>query len=171
VLKQATTVKKPQLSAKVLECEVDVGTVFNVAELAGSADLPDSSGAERERFYLTTAINYTNGNPHIGHAYEAITSDCISRYHRMYGRRVFFQTGTDEHGQKIANAAEAQGKQPIDLCDHYAGNFQVRYQCTAMQKYVLCVRLAASQSTGWSGKQVLCIMLAILKDLLRVNAL
>ncbi|KAG5179463.1 methionyl-tRNA synthetase, partial [Tribonema minus] len=60
----------------------------------------------------------------IGHAYEAIASDCLSRYHRMYGRRVFFQTGTDEHGQKIAAAAEAEGKQPIDICDLYAGRFQ-----------------------------------------------
>lgn len=54
-----------------------------------------------DRFYLTTAINYTNGRPHIGHAYEAITSDVISRYHRIYGRKVFFLTGTDEHGQKV----------------------------------------------------------------------
>ena len=56
---------------------------------------------ENERFYITTAINYTNGIPHIGHAYEAVTTDVIARYHRIYGRKVFFLTGTDEHGQKV----------------------------------------------------------------------
>lgn len=54
-----------------------------------------------ENFYLTTAINYTNGPPHIGHAYEGIVSDIIVRYHRIFGRTVFFLTGTDEHGQKV----------------------------------------------------------------------
>ena len=77
-----------------------------------------------EKFYLTTAINYTNGPPHVGHAYEAITSDVISRYHRVYGRQVFFLTGTDEHGQKIADTAEKAGVKPIDICDKYAGQFQ-----------------------------------------------
>ncbi|CAM9910395.1 unnamed protein product, partial [Hapterophycus canaliculatus] len=64
------------------------------------------------------------GDPHIGHAYEAITSDVLSRYQRMAGKRVFFQTGSDEHGQKIANTAKALGVEPIDICDKYAGNFQ-----------------------------------------------
>ena len=58
-----------------------------------------------KQFYLTTAINYANGAPHIGHAYEGITSDIISRYHRMIGRDVFFLTGSDEHGQKVAAKA------------------------------------------------------------------
>ena len=60
----------------------------------------DNDDKENDRYYLTTAINYTNGRPHIGHAYEAVTSDVIARYHRVYGRNVFFLTGTDEHGQK-----------------------------------------------------------------------
>ena len=60
-------------------------------------------------FFITTAINYTNGAPHMGHAYEAIIADSLARYHRAFGRNVFFMTGTDEHGQKIANAAEALG--------------------------------------------------------------
>eukprot|EP01104_Vermistella_antarctica_P003209 TRINITY_DN1337_c0_g1_i1.p1 TRINITY_DN1337_c0_g1~~TRINITY_DN1337_c0_g1_i1.p1 ORF type:complete len:684 (+),score=205.61 TRINITY_DN1337_c0_g1_i1:142-2193(+) len=79
---------------------------------------------ERERFYVTTAINYTNGSPHIGHAYEALTADVIARYHRVYGRNVFFLTGTDEHGQKIGQAAEAQGVSPLTLCDGYVAQFQ-----------------------------------------------
>ena len=75
-------------------------------------------------FYITTAINYTNGNPHAGHAYEAVTSDFIARYHRSYGRDVFYMTGTDEHGKKIAETAEGKGVKPIDICDEYANKFQ-----------------------------------------------
>jgi len=75
-----------------------------------------------DKFYLTTAIVYTNGPPHAGHAYEAITSDVISRYHRIQGRNVFFLTGTDEHGQKIAESAAANKppRTPKQHCDFYA---------------------------------------------------
>lgn len=66
---------------------------------------------------ITTAINYTNGPPHIGHAYEAITTDIIARYHRHKGRKVFFLTGTDEHGQKIQKTANLAGISPKELCD------------------------------------------------------
>mmetsp|Transcript_13998 Transcript_13998/g.27990 ORF Transcript_13998/g.27990 Transcript_13998/m.27990 type:complete len:908 (-) Transcript_13998:392-3115(-) len=76
------------------------------------------------KFYITTAINYTNGLPHMGHAYEIITTDVLARFHRTFGRDVFFLTGTDEHGQKIANTAEGQGLQPIQICDRYAQGFQ-----------------------------------------------
>lgn len=75
-------------------------------------------------FYITTAIHYTNGQPHVGHAYENITADVIARYHRIFGRQVFFLTGTDEHGQKIGQTAEALGIQPIELCDKYSKVFQ-----------------------------------------------
>lgn len=78
----------------------------------------------RETFYLTTAIHYTNGMPHMGHAYENVTSDVIARYHRVFGRDVFFLTGTDEHGQKIAQTAEAAGMTPQELCDKYSNVFQ-----------------------------------------------
>lgn len=67
--------------------------------------------------FLTTAINYTNGPPHIGHAYEAISTDIMVRWHRLMKRNVYFLTGSDEHGQKIAKTAEAQGLTPIELCD------------------------------------------------------
>ena len=80
--------------------------------------------ASKERYYISTAINYTNGNPHIGHAYEAITSDMLARWHRVYGRSVYYQTGTDEHGQKIAQTAEMAGVTPQQICDKYAGAFQ-----------------------------------------------
>lgn len=78
----------------------------------------------REQFYITTAIHYTNGLPHMGHAYENITADVLARYHRAFGRDVRFLTGTDEHGQKIAQTAEAAGVTPLALCDKYAAVFQ-----------------------------------------------
>lgn len=74
--------------------------------------------------YITTAINYTNGRPHVGHAYEAVAADAIARYHRRAGRDVFFATGTDEHGQKIAERAEKEGVAPMVNCDKYAELFQ-----------------------------------------------
>ena len=77
-----------------------------------------------EKFYLTTAINYTNGPPHIGHAYEAIVADCLSRYHRISGKEVFFLTGSDEHGQKIADTAASLGITPQRLCDRHVAEFQ-----------------------------------------------
>lgn len=82
-----------------------------------------------------TPVPHT-GDPHIGHAYEAITSDVLSRYQRMSGKRVFFQTGSDEHGQKIANAAAALGVEPIDICDKYAGKITCKsffYYCAAQK--------------------------------------
>ena len=75
-------------------------------------------------FYLTTAINYPNGRPHIGHAYEAIAADVIARFQRSQGRDVFFQTGTDEHGLKMAQGARAQGVEPIMLADQMVAVFK-----------------------------------------------
>lgn len=76
------------------------------------------------KFYITTAINYTNGSPHFGHCYEAVVADCLARYHRFSGKEVFFLTGSDEHGQKIADTATAQSLEPIELCDKYVQEFQ-----------------------------------------------
>lgn len=77
-----------------------------------------------EPFYITTAINYPNGRPHIGHAYEAIAADVIARFQRLSGRTVRFQTGTDEHGLKMARKAEEQGRTPRDLADEMSGYFR-----------------------------------------------
>ena len=76
-------------------------------------------------FYITTAINYPNGKPHIGHAYEAIAADVIARFQRLQGRDVRFQTGTDEHGLKMARKAEEQGLTPRQLADEMSGYFKV----------------------------------------------
>jgi len=77
-----------------------------------------------EPFTITTAISYPNGRPHIGHAYEAIATDAIARFQRMMGRDVFFQTGTDEHGLKMDQAARARGLTPRALADEMAGYFK-----------------------------------------------
>ena len=77
-----------------------------------------------EPFYITTAISYPNGRPHIGHAYEAIATDAIARFRRMQGRDVFFMTGTDEHGLKMAQTAKARGIGPKELADEMSGHFR-----------------------------------------------
>ena len=76
--------------------------------------------------FVTTAINYTNGEPHIGHCYEAILADVIVRYKKLFKvNEVFFQTGTDEHGQKIEEKAKKEGKLPIELCNFYVNLFKL----------------------------------------------
>ena len=75
------------------------------------------------RFYLTTAIDYANGEPHLGHAFEKIGADVIARYQRLCGNEVHFLTGLDEHGQKVAQAAAARGISPQEFVDHIAGLF------------------------------------------------
>eukprot|EP00923_Selenidium_pygospionis_P048002 GHVN01082723.1.p1 GENE.GHVN01082723.1~~GHVN01082723.1.p1 ORF type:complete len:820 (+),score=148.00 GHVN01082723.1:730-3189(+) len=96
------------------------GLRWACSESSGSS--PTSAGSDN--VYITTAINYTNGAPHMGHAYEGIMADAIARYHRCHGRDVFFLTGSDEHGQKVAAAAEKEGVAPIDICNKYAKGFQ-----------------------------------------------
>jgi methionyl-tRNA synthetase len=77
-----------------------------------------------EPFYITTAISYPNGPPHIGHAYEAIATDAIARFQRMRGREVFFLTGTDEHGLKMAQTARERGIGPAELAQEMSGYFR-----------------------------------------------
>ena len=77
-----------------------------------------------EPYYITTAIAYPNGKPHIGHAYEAIAADAIARFHRLAGRDVRFQTGTDEHGLKMAQTARDKGVDVRDLCRDMSDQFQ-----------------------------------------------
>jgi methionyl-tRNA synthetase len=78
-----------------------------------------------EPYYITTAIAYPNGKPHIGHAYEAITADAIARFHRLQGRDVRLITGTDEHGLKMVQTARALGRETIDLADEMSNHFRV----------------------------------------------
>jgi methionyl-tRNA synthetase len=74
-------------------------------------------------FYITTAISYVNGVPHMGHAYEAIATDVLARHMRQRGEDVFFLTGTDEHGEPVADAAHAEGVTPQQLADRNAARF------------------------------------------------
>ena len=78
----------------------------------------------KEKYYITTAIAYTSSKPHIGNTYEAILTDSIARYKRMQGYDVLFQTGTDEHGQKIEEKAAAAGKSPKEFVDGVAGQIK-----------------------------------------------
>lgn len=75
-------------------------------------------------FYITTAIDYANGSPHLGHAYEKVLTDVISRHLRMSGRQVHFLTGLDEHGQKVQQTALKRDLEPQVLVDEVAAVFQ-----------------------------------------------
>ena len=75
-------------------------------------------------FYVTTAIDYVDSEPHIGHAYQKIIADVLARFHKQKGEQVFFLTGTDEHGQKIARSAEKAGKSPKAFVDNVAPKFE-----------------------------------------------
>ena len=80
--------------------------------------------AEKKKFYMTTAIAYTSGKPHIGNTYEIVLADAIARYKRSQGYDVFFQTGTDEHGQKIELKAQEAGVTPKEFVDNVAGEIK-----------------------------------------------
>lgn len=95
---------------------------------AGSKPFPNAAESKHGRYYITTAITYANGWPHIGHAYEALTSDVFARYHRLLGKDVFFVTGSDEHGQKIAQTAEDAGLTPQAMVDKYVASFKALNQ-------------------------------------------
>jgi len=75
------------------------------------------------RFYITTPIYYVNARPHLGHAYTTIIADCAARFHRAMGHETYFLTGTDEHGDKIVQAAENAGKTPREYVDEISGEF------------------------------------------------
>ena len=76
------------------------------------------------KYYMTTAIAYTSGKPHIGNSYEIVLADAIARFKRADGYDVFFQTGTDEHGQKIELKAEEAGVSPKEFVDKVAGQIR-----------------------------------------------
>ena len=76
------------------------------------------------KFYVTTPLYYVNDTPHIGHAYTTILADVLARYHRIMGDEVYLLTGTDEHGQKVQEAAEKRGVEPKTHVDEYVLHFQ-----------------------------------------------
>jgi methionyl-tRNA synthetase len=97
------------------------------AALARSKPAPvakPAAPAPRNTYFITTAIAYPNGMPHIGHAYEAIATDALARFQRRDGKDVFFLTGTDEHGQKMVQTAQSEGMTPFDLATRNAARFK-----------------------------------------------
>ena len=83
-------------------------------------------------FYVTTPIYYVNAAPHLGHAYTTIGADILARHMRQRGEQVFFLTGTDEHGEPVALAAEREGVSPQELADRNAARFQALMPIRAM---------------------------------------
>jgi methionyl-tRNA synthetase len=79
-------------------------------------------------YYITTPIYYVNDKPHIGHAYTTIAADLLARFHRLAGRESFFLTGTDEHGSKVAEAAQQAGMSEIEFCDRTVETFKVAWK-------------------------------------------
>jgi methionyl-tRNA synthetase len=77
----------------------------------------------KKKFYITTTLPYVNASPHIGFALEIIQADVIARYHQLLGDEVFFNFGTDEHGQKIYKKALESNKKPQEYADEYAKKF------------------------------------------------
>jgi methionyl-tRNA synthetase len=93
--------------------------------VANIACVPQTVCRMSKRFYVTTAIDYVNGQPHLGHAYEKVAADVIARSRRSLGQEVFFLTGLDEHGQKVEQVAAAQGKKTQAYCDEMAQSWKV----------------------------------------------
>ena len=84
----------------------------------------DIEDLKMKNFYITTAIDYANGSPHLGHAYEKILADVIARIKRLNGVPARFVTGLDEHGQKVQQGADAEGIEPQQRCDRIADEFK-----------------------------------------------
>ena len=83
----------------------------------------------KEKYYISTAIAYTSGKPHIGNTYEIVLTDAIARYKRLTGYDVYFQTGTDEHGEKIQLKAEDKGVTPQEFVDDVADEIKRIWDC------------------------------------------
>src|SRR3954447_19197651 len=79
-------------------------------------------------FFITTAIDYTNGAPHIGHAYEKVLADVLARFHRLRGEEVFYLTGVDQHGQKVQQSAEKQGVAPQEFVAQNTAKFRALWE-------------------------------------------
>ncbi len=118
-----------------------------------------------KKFYITTAIDYTNARPHIGHALEKVQADAIARYRRLKGDDVFFLTGTDEHGAKIARAAAAAGKDPRAFVDEISGEWRALKESLNLS-YDDFIR-TTDRNRHWPGAQKLWRRLAEAGDLYR----
>ncbi len=100
------------------------------------------------RFYLTTAIDYSNGDPHIGHAYEKIGADAIARFRRLCGDDVHFLIGMDEHGQKVAQAATERGVTPQQQVDEIAARFEAMWKTLGISHDVFMRTTSDTHKSG-----------------------
>lgn len=121
--------KKPAAKAaiaKTAQAAKPVTTKAPKPPKAKAVAAPQSAASARAKnaFYITTAIAYPNGEPHIGHAYEAIATDALARFQRLDGKDVFFLTGTDEHGQKMIQTAQKENMTPLELATRNAARFK-----------------------------------------------
>jgi methionyl-tRNA synthetase len=126
---QASVAPKPPRTKKAPRtvAVVDTQTAATpnfLHQAAETASKTASNKAAGNTFYITTAIAYPNGNPHIGHAYEAIATDALARFQRLDGKDVFFLTGTDEHGLKMIQTAQSEGLSTSELATRNAGHFR-----------------------------------------------
>ncbi|HZR88444.1 MAG TPA: methionine--tRNA ligase [Bradyrhizobium sp.] len=115
-----TAAQKPAVPAKPTKPKAPRKAAAKPAPVAVAPATPSRGN----RFYITTAIAYPNGTPHIGHAYEAIATDALARFQRLDGKDVFFLTGTDEHGLKMVQTAEAEGLSTAELAARNSARFK-----------------------------------------------
>lgn len=120
---------KKRVVAPQAEPQVETSPAAEIAEAVTAsapttAEAKPTTATERNTYFITTAIAYPNGVPHIGHAYEAIATDALARFQRLNGKDVFFLTGTDEHGLKMIQTAESEGMAVADLAARNAGRFR-----------------------------------------------
>ena len=120
------------------------------------------------KYYITTAIAYTSGKPHIGNTYEIVLADSIARFKKLNGYDVYFQTGTDEHGQKIQDKAEAAGKTPQQFVDEVAGEIK-RIWDTMNTSYDKFVRTSDPEHKQKLNKYLRNYMIKVIfiKDIMR----
>ncbi len=115
-----TAAQRPAVPAKPTKPKAPRKAAAKPAPVAVAPAAPSRGN----RFYITTAIAYPNGTPHIGHAYEAIATDALARFQRLDGKDVFFLTGTDEHGLKMVQTAEAEGLSTAELATRNSARFK-----------------------------------------------
>lgn len=120
--KKASTVDRTSSAEKAPKAVAPRAVAPKVAKAAPTPK--PAPAVERNTYFITTAIAYPNGQPHIGHAYEAIATDALARFQRLDGKDVFFLTGTDEHGQKMIQTAAAEGLPTAELAARNAGRFR-----------------------------------------------
>lgn len=121
----------------------------------------------RERFYITTAIDYVNARPHLGHSLEKVQADVIARYHRLLGKEVYFLIGTDEHGAKNVRASQEAGKEVREFVDENVAKFQALWQKLAISHNDF-IR-TSDQKKHWPGAQYLWKKLEQAGDIYKAN--